>query len=200
MPFIFRYFSSAIYCRIQVLALHMLKRAVSRKGYTTPNDIHLLESVINFYKTLWLSREEERKSKQEDSESLYKFKTKTYCNEEISEEQQNQEEVDQMFTSFDQEYNDLNLDNQEAVEENKKCSQGKDNVDTILDSDMGKFYKIHQFIVSAAPNISHLLATLDNEEWKNVDTKLEDLKIGSQCYGLASTVIRLADLCGKFFF
>ncbi len=186
-----------------MLALNVLKRSVCRTGYTNSDDIQHLKAVINCYKTLWLQREEERKLREEEDDSLYKFKTKTYCTDEETEEQQNQKEIDELFTSFDQEYNDLHVDNTRRAsssEKKQECDQSQANADTILESDMAQFCQIHQFLVSSAPNVSELLATLDNTEWKQVDKKLEDVKIACESYNIASEVVNLADLSGKLIF
>ena len=178
----------------------MLKTSVCRAGFTTPNDIQRLKTVVNCYKTLWLKKEEERKVQEEEDESLYKFKTRTYCNNELSEEQQNQKEIDELFTRFDQEYEDIHLDTiDEASNFVKKQESGSPevNADTILTSHMAQFCKIHQLSVSSTPNVSHVLGTLNNTEWQGVENRLENVKIVSERYHIASEIISLADLCGK---
>jgi hypothetical protein len=162
-----------------------------------------LKIVINCYKTLWLQREEERNLQEEEGESLYKFKTKTYCSDEESEEQKNEKEIDELFTKFDQEYKDLHMDKTQRAsrsEKKQQSNQSQANFDTILESDMAQFCKIYQFLVSSVPNVSQVLATWDNTEWKQVDKRLEDVKIALESYSIASEVINLADLCGKWIF
>ena len=183
-----------------MLALNMLKTSVCRAGFTTPNDIQRLKTVVNCYKTLWLKKEEERKLQEEEDESLYKFKTRTYCNNELSEEQQNQKEIDELFTRFDQEYEDIHLDTiDEASNFVKKQESGSPevNADTILESHMAQFCNIHQLLVSSTPNVSHVLGTLNNTKWQGVENRLENVRIVSERYHIASEIISLADLCGK---
>lgn len=183
-----------------MLAFNILKRSVSRAGFTTPNDVQHLKTVVNCYKTLWLRREREKKLQEEEDESLYKFKTKTYCNDELSEEQQDQNEIHELFTRFDQEYEDIHLDNtDEDLSSVKKQESGTQqvNVDSILESHMAEFCKIHQLLVSSTPNVSQVLGTLHNTALKEVDERLEDVKIVSERYHIAAEITSLADLCGK---
>ena len=182
-----------------MLALNILNRSVCRAGFTTPNDVQNLKTVVNCYKTLWLRREKEKKLQEEEDESLYKFKTKTYCNDELSEEQQDQNEIHELFTRFDQEYEDIHLDEREDSSSAKKQESGTQqvNVDSIFESHMAEFCKIHQLLVSSTPNVSQVLGTLNNTAWKEVDERLEDVKIVSERYHIAAEITNLADLCGK---
>ena len=186
-----------------MLALNVLKQTVCRTGYTNSDDMKHLKILINCYKTLWLQREEERNLQEEEGESLYKFKTKTYCSDEESEEQKNEKEIDELFTKFDQEYKDIHMDKTQRAsrsEKKQQSNQSQANFDTILESDMAQFCKIYQFLVSSLPNVSQVLATWDNTEWKQVDKRLEDVKIALESYSIVSEVINLADLCGKWIF
>lgn len=183
-----------------MLAFNVLKTSVCRAGFTTPSDIQRQKTVVNCYKTLWLKIEEERKLQEEEDESFYKFKTRTYCSEELSEEEQNQKEIHELFTRFDQEYEDIHSDKiDEASSFGKKQESGSHqaNADTILDSHMAQFCKIHQLLVSSTPSVSHVLGTLNNTEWQGVDRRLEHVKVVSERYHIASEIISLADLCGK---
>ena len=193
-----------ISCRVRMLALKVLKRDVCRKGYTNSYDILHLKSVTNCFKARWLQLEKDRKLHEEEGESLYKFKTKTYCQDEESEEQQNQKEVDELFPRFDLEYDDLHMDTTQqntTFEKKQKCIQHQASGETILsESDMAQFCGIHQFLVSCAPNVSNLLATIDNTEWEKVDKRLDDVKIACEGYSIASEVISLGDLCGRLMF
>jgi hypothetical protein len=187
-----------------MLALNVLKRVVCRTGYTNSQDIEHLKIVINSYKTLWLQHEEDRKLREEEDDSLYKFKTKTYCSDEETEEQQTQKEVDELFTSFDQEYRDLHVDKPQQDSDSEKkqeCNQNHANVDTILsESDMAEFCEIHHFLVSSAPNVCNVFATTDNTEWKKADKRSDDVKIASEGYNIASEVRSLADMSGRLMF
>lgn len=148
---------------------------------------------------MWLKKEEERKLREQEDESLYTFKTKTYCENEESEDKQNRREIDEVFTQFDQEYKDLDQEKaQESLSSEKKQESRETTVKTFLESDMTEFYRMHQLVVSSAPNALHVLDTLDNAEWEQVDKKIENVKIVSESYNISAEVANLAELCGKW--
>ncbi|XP_028395044.1 midasin-like isoform X2 [Dendronephthya gigantea] len=191
--------SGKLKSRIRMLALNILERSVCRAGFTKPNDIQNLMTVVNCYKTLWLLHEEERKLKEEEDNSLYKFKTKSYCSDEDSDEQQNQKEVDMFFTRFDEEYKDLNL--KENKDSNSKTKQefveAHSTLDAIRENDLSEFFKIHHFLVSSLPNVSRLLSTLHDTQWKDNNAKLKEIQIAYDGYNITADVVKIADLCDE---
>lgn len=182
-----------------MLALKVLTQSVCRRGYTNPEDVKHLQIIVSCYKSLWLKKEEERKLREQEDESLYTFKTKTYCENEESEDKQNRREIDEVFTQFDQEYKDLDQEKaQESLSSETKQESRETTVKTFLESDMTEFYRMHQLVVSSAPNALHVLDTLDNAEWEQVDKKIENVKIVSESYNISAEVANLAELCGKW--
>jgi len=60
-----------------------------------------LTSIFHHYVNIWRQREEARRQREEEEKSLYRYRTETF-GDLLTEEQRDENEIKQMFPSFEQ--------------------------------------------------------------------------------------------------
>ncbi|XP_046844513.1 midasin-like isoform X2 [Xenia sp. Carnegie-2017] len=180
-------------CRIWLLVLRILRRKVYLQGYTTTDDIQFLNIIVKYYQTLWLKREEERRLEEVENESLYKFKTQTYCEDESSEVELNQKDIEEIFTRFDDDFKELeSAETQELSHGSAKNTNEKKSDIGVLD--LTQFCNMHQFILCCSPNVCDVFSTFNNKDYLKVDEERDAFEIVFHRYNISSEVVALSDL------
>ena len=137
---------------------------------------------------LWMEFEEKRKLKEQEEDSLYKFKTKVFDLDE-SEDEQQKREVDELFTNFDEYYTS---DTPTEAGDKPKI---KSNVFQIADEDLNHLCTVHHFVVSCSSNALQTVATL-HQEMPTLNDKVTCLKTMIIGYNLATDLVKHGDWSG----
>ena len=180
-----------------------MQESVHHSGFTKPRDITLLKSSVNRYLTLWLQYEEQRKIAMQEEESLYKFKTNVYDLDEPEEERENRE-IAELFTTFDAEYKDIDSECQNDSDSMKNEKHRNDDKKQkafdllkIPDSDVNHICHVHRFIVSSLPSAAQVVATL-NQTFPGKEENVNEVKVFVESFNVAANLVCHGRLTGMF--
>lgn len=107
------------------LALSHIECDVKLRGFRCRRVTSSLSQVLENFQTLWLEFSEEKRMKQEEEDSMYKFKSKSHCVD-SDEAEKNEKSFKLMFPSFDEDYKDLVAKNSLDDSDNGKPDSNDD--------------------------------------------------------------------------
>ena len=94
------------YPRILNLALSHIVNDILLRGDLTITAKDNFKAILNNYNTIWLEFSEEKRKKEAEEDSMYKFKSRLHCMD-SDDTERSEKQYKELFPSFGREFNDL---------------------------------------------------------------------------------------------
>jgi midasin (ATPase involved in ribosome maturation) len=137
----------AFYLRLLIVILQRLTMGIHTNGYVNEHDLISVNIVFNEIIQVWKAAEEYKRKMEAEKESLFKTRAKKY--EPRTDEELEEEDLKKIFADFNQDFEDLNLDDNEPSKPKDSVPKDVEELSVLDDEDIYRIGHLHHLLFNA---------------------------------------------------